>query len=237
MKPTLRSLRIFLRQIAGDGMLVTVCVAPLLTACLFRFGLPAVEALLRAELGRAVVLAGYYRLFDLLLASVTPYLFCFASAMVLLEERDDGLSAYLAVTPVGRRGYFVSRLLIPAVWSFLVSIVLMECFSLTRWSFAPLSATCLLGSALSLEAALLVVALSRNRVEGLAVAKLSGLFLAGLFVPFFLRSGAQYLFSPLPSFWTARFAIEGDPSDLFPAVLTLALWMLPLSAAYRKKAA
>lgn len=236
MKPTLRSLQVFLRQIAGDGMLVTVCIAPLLTACLFRFGIPAAEALLCARLGRAAVLAGYYRLFDLLLASVTPYLFCFASAMVLLEERDDGLSAYLAVTPIGRRGYFGSRLLIPAVWSFLISFVLTACFSLTRWSFASLSATCLLTSALSLEAALLVVALSRNRVEGLAVAKLSGLFLAGLFVPFFLHSGTQYLFSPLPSFWAARFAIEGDPPDLLPAFLTLALWMLPLSAAYRRRA-
>ena len=46
MKPILRSFGIFIRQITRDNMLWAVCLAPFITALLFRFGIPYVEILL-----------------------------------------------------------------------------------------------------------------------------------------------------------------------------------------------
>jgi hypothetical protein len=76
-----------------------------------------------------------------------------------------------------------------------------------RLDLPALLITCTLASLLSIALALLIVAFSHNRVEGMALAKLSGVFLLGLPVPFFLSSGVQYLFSPLPSFWIAKFCL------------------------------
>lgn len=225
MKPMLRSFVMFIRQIFDDGMLWGVCLAPIVTGLLFRFGVPFAEKLLCAYVHKPSVLSDYYLLFDLFLSLITPYMFCYASAMVMLTEADTGMSSYLAVTPVGRRGYIISRLVFPAAISFTVSIPVMLFFTLTNWSVVLLLAASLMMSALSIVVSLLIFSLSRNKVEGMAMAKMSGLFMLGLPVPFFLKTNVQYLFSPLPSFWTAKLSMDFNPLFILPAIATLILWI------------
>lgn len=235
MKPLLRSFSIFIRQIARDSMLYAVCIAPLLAASFFRFGVPYLETLLCGYFGQPAILAGYYLLFDLFLALLTPYLLCFASSMVILTEYDENIASYLAVTPVGKRGYILSRLVFPAVISFFVSILLMTLFSLTNWTLPMLLSVCLLSSLLSIAISLLLVTFSHNRVEGMALAKLTGIVMLGLPVPFFLTSGIQYLFAPLPSFWIARLSLESKYLNLLPALLTAFIWLWILYGRFEKK--
>jgi fluoroquinolone transport system permease protein len=225
----------FLRQIAKDSMLYLVLAAPVLAAFAFRFGISNLENLLCSYFGKASVLAPYYLLFDLLLATLTPYMVCFASSMVMLTEQDENLADYMAVTPVGRRGYVVSRLGFPAVAAFLASVVLLRLFSLTGLSLPDLLAICLLTDLLGVTVSLLIVCFSHNRVEGMALAKLAGVLMLGLPVPFFLSSGVQYLFSPLPSFWIAKFSLEGGALPLFPALLLSLLWIWMLYGRYDRK--
>jgi fluoroquinolone transport system permease protein len=235
MKPLLRCFNMFLRQIAKDSMLYAALAAPLLAACVFRFAVPYVESLLCAYFGKAAILSGYYLLFDLFLAVMTPYIFCFVSALVMLTELDENLAAYMAVTPVGKRGYIVSRLLFPAVIAFFVSIILMRLFSLSAWPLPKLILACLLSSVLSLTVSLLLVSFSHNRVEGMALAKLSGIILLGLPAPFFLFSGFEYLFAPLPSFWIAKFCLDGNYLLLLPALATSLLWIIALYGRFERK--
>ena len=231
MKPLLRSFGMLLRQITKDSMLYAVLVAPLLAGCLFRFGIPRIEAALCAYFGQASILGSYYLLFDLFLAVLTPYMFCFASSMVLLTEYDENMAAYMAVTPVGKRGYITSRLLFPAVASFFVSAAILPFFSLTVWSLPRLLLVCALTALLSITESLMVVSFSRNRVEGMAVAKLTGIVMLGLPVPFFLFSGTQYLFAPLPSFWIAKLFVDDNDLMIVPAVIISMGWIWGL---YRK---
>lgn len=231
MKSLFLSFRMFILQIFKDSMLAAVCIAPVLTALFFRFGIPFAERILCGYFGKQVILANYYLLFDLFLSLVTPYMFCFASAMVMLTEYDENMAGYLAVTPVGKNGYAVSRLLFPAIISILASVLLIQWFSLTRWLFGMALITCLLTSLLSIAVSLLLFSFSHNRVEGMAMAKLSGLLMLGLPVPFFLSSNVQYLFSLLPSFWIAKLVLEHNALFLPPAMISLFIW---LGLLYRK---
>jgi fluoroquinolone transport system permease protein len=95
--------------------------------------------------------------------------------------------------------------------------------------------TCLLTCFVSIVVSLLLVSFSHNRVEGMAVAKLSGLVMLGLLVPFFIMSGAQYLFSPLPSLWIARLCMEHNYFFALPAVLTSAIWLWLLYGKFNQK--
>jgi len=235
MKPILRSFLMFIRQITTDSMMLAVIIAPLLTALLFRFVIPAVENLLSEGLQKTAVLSEYYLLFDLILSTMTPFLFCFASSMVMLTEYDENLTGYLAVTPVGKRGYVLSRLLLPALFSFFGSFLLLSLFSLTPWRLGIQLVICFLASTLSIIISLLIFSFSHNSVEGMAMAKLSGLLLLSLPVPFFLLSKIQYLFSPLPSFWMAKFALEQKLYFLLPAILTAFLWIFLLYGRFEKK--
>lgn len=235
MNPMLRSFSMFIRQVLNDSMLAAVCCASIFSAFFIRFGIPAVDNVLNRYFQKETNLSEYYLLFDLLLALVTPYMLCFASAMMMLTEYDENIAGYLAVTPVGKKGYILSRLAFPAVIAIVISTALMHWFSLTVWPVWMVLLTCLLTSLTSVAVALLLFTFSHNRVEGMAMAKLSGLLILGLPVPFFLSSGVQYLFSPLPSFWIAKFCIERNLVFLIPALLTSLLWILLLYRKFNRK--
>jgi len=237
MKPLFLSFRLFIRQILMDSMLVAVCVAPILYALFFRFAIPFFEKLLCDYLQQMTILANYYLLFDLYLSLITPYMFCFASSLVMLTEYDENMASYLAVTPVGKRGYIVSRLAFPAAISFFASVLLVGWFSLTVWTLEMVLVTCFLTSTLSISIALLIFSFSHNRVEGMAMAKLSGFLTLGLPVPFFLMSDVQYMFLPLPSFWIAKFCIEQNMMFLLLAMLSSLIWILLLYRKFNQKIA
>lgn len=237
MKPLFRSFSMFVRQIVRDSMLVAICFACVLTALFVRFGVPALEGVLCGYFQKDAILLPYYLLFDLLLILITPYMLCFASAMMMLTEYDENLSGYLAVTPVGKGGYMLSRLLFPSVIAFVASLLLIEYFSLTEWPMFLLLCACVIAELSSVAVALLLFAFSHNRVEGVAMGKLSGLLMLGLFIPFFLSSDVQYLFALLPSFWLSKLCITGRVDLMLPALLSSALWILMLYRRFERKIA
>jgi fluoroquinolone transport system permease protein len=237
MKAMILSFKMLFWQVLKDGMLIAACIAPVLAACLFRFGIPVIERLLCAQFQVEAIIRPYYLLIDLMLALMTPYLFCFASAMVLLTEYDEHMSGYLAVTPIGKGGYLLSRLILPAAVAFFASLALLLCFSLTSWSLPMAVSVCFLFSLQCVDTSLLLFAFSHNRVEGMALAKAAGLMLLGLPVPFVFPEGFQYFFAPLPSFWTAKFAITPHPLFLLAGLATALLWLYALSGKMIRKLA
>lgn len=230
------SFKMFLRQIYSDAMLVLSAIAPVLAGAVFRFGVPRLELFLSSRIGSPAI-APYYLLIDLFLALLGPYMLCFASAMVILEERDCGLGLYFSVTPVGRSGYFVSRLAFPSLIAGCASFGLVSIFGLSNMAI-PARLLAASGSAVvSVIVSLLVVAVSRNRIEGMATAKMCGLVLAGVAVPFVSASSRRYIASFLPSFWLGESALRFS----WPAILAFAavslLWLVPLLLAMRKRLA
>lgn len=235
MKAILSSFRVFIRQIIRDDMLWAVCLAPFLAGLFFRFAIPAIDRWQAQTFGSGYLLAEYYLLFDLMLNLLTPYMFCFAAAMVMLTEYDENIAVYMAITPVGKSGYILSRLLIPAGLAVPAGLMVTAIFSLTSWSIGKLTVISLLSGLLSLAVALLVVSFSNNRVEGMALAKLSGLMMMGLPIPFFIVSKHQYWFSALPSFWIARLSIGQNYIYSLPATITSVIWILILYRKFARK--
>lgn len=200
-----------------DMMLFVSCLAPILAGISFRFAIPLLETTLTNCFQVEAALSTYYKLIDILFAMLTPDMFCFVSAMVALEERDEKTVAYLFITPLGKTGYLFARLGVPSAIAFLATVILLPVFKLT-----PLSAMSILllaagGTLQGMIASLLILAVSSNKLEGMAVAKLSGLVILGAAVPFFVRSNVQYLVSPLPSFWIGKAVLENRMPDMLPA--------------------
>jgi fluoroquinolone transport system permease protein len=235
MKPNLLSMRMFFRQIRGDSMLYMLCFLPFLIAALFRFGIPFAETQLTAVLNTGAVLSGYYLLLDLFLAVFAPYFLTFISAMVMLSEIDEHVAAYLIVTPVRRKGYVVSRLAYPALLSVLVTALLTAFCALTEWTLWNTLLLSLMAALVCLPVSMLIVSYSHNRVEGMALAKLSGLLLFGLPAPFFLTGGTEYLFCWLPSFWISKVFLSGSFLGVLPFCLLSAFWIWLLYRRFQRK--
>ncbi|MBN1892372.1 MAG: hypothetical protein JW780_06275 [Clostridiales bacterium] len=116
MKAIFRYLSIYVKQIARDSMLYVMLTVPILAGLVFRFGIPKAEHLLCEYFGQSTIVFEYYLLFDLLITVLTPFMLCFVSSMVMLSELDENMVNYLTVTPVGKKGYIISRLVIPAAF-------------------------------------------------------------------------------------------------------------------------
>lgn len=225
----------YLNQIAKDAMLFLSCLAPVLYGLFMKFGIPAAEKFLTGYYSREEVLVPYFLIFDLFLVVLTPMMFSFASSMVILGEIDDGITKYMSVTPLGRGGYLISRLILPLTLSFVVSIIVMNVFSLDIISFEMIIFLSFLSSVLGFITTMMVVSLSANKVEGMAITKMSGISMIGIILPFFVLTRIQYLAIILPSFWMAKFALEGKITYLILCVMVSAGWILLLLRKFMKK--
>lgn len=83
--------------------------------------------------------------------------------------------------------------------------------------------------------ALLVLTISSNKLEGMAVTKLSTLTILGAVIPFFMQSDIQYIISPLPSFWLGKAILENMPLYMLPAFVLSAMWICFLFIQYWTK--
>lgn len=230
-----RSFLQMLYQIKSDPMLFVSCFAPLLCGLLFKIGVPALERLLCDSFKMQQIIAPYYVLFDLSFCFMAPMLFSYASAMVILTEMDDKLANYYFVTPVGKRGYLIGRLVIPTILGTLVSLCLLPVFELSHPALAQSLIYCAASGILGGIVSFMIVALSSNKVEGMAVTKLSGILILGLFVPFFVKGWAGHLTAVLPSYWLGRYVLDHHVWQLVSLVLISGVWIVLLRKKFMDK--
>lgn len=230
MKTILLSFKMLIKHISRDGMLYVICIAPVFMVGLIDWVVPQfVASILPFDI------EPYYLLLDLFVAILVPYLFCFASSMAILEEIDQNVSPYLAVTPLGKRGYLVSRLILPAAISAVITFLMLVVGSLTRLSLLEALLLSIFMAFVAVISSMMVVVFAKNKVEGMAISKMSGLIMIGLFIPFFIHDNIQYLFGFMPTFWIAKLAITKDYLYVLPIIICIGLGIKFLVNRYQSK--
>ncbi|MCR4938990.1 MAG: ABC transporter permease [Treponemataceae bacterium] len=226
MKALYISFSRFIKEIFKDAMLAAMTILPLFLGLLFRLGLPALEVLLENRWGWHRILTPYYLLFDLILIFSTPIMFGYAGLMVILEERDKGIMKYLCVTPLGKRGYILTRLVflsaLAAIYAFLVEIFL----HLSDISLLQIFTGCLFSFLTGIWTVCLITLLASNKVEGLAFSKFSGILTLGPLASIFLQDKVKYLASFLPTFWFTEFCLKAGVYGVISLLLAFAQTLL-----------
>ena len=216
MKRVLSSTMQIFKQIKSDPMMFAACFTPFVMGALIKFGIPFLERITDFSLQT------YYPIFDLLLSIMAPVLLCFAFAMITLEEIDDKVSRYFSITPLGKSGYLFTRLGVPSIISAVIAFIVLLLFSLEKLSIGMTICLALLGSVQAIIVSLMIITLSSNKLEGMAVTKLAALTLLGIPAPFFIDSYYQFLVGFLPSFWVAK-ALQNEEVLYFSIGLVVAL--------------
>lgn len=224
-----------LRQIGSDYMLLAAFFVPLLLGALVRFGVPVLEGALTAYFSTAELLTPYYPLFDLLLCMIAPIMFCFSFAMVLLEEIDDKVARYFMVTPLGKGGYLVSRVGLPAGISLVFTPLLLLVFHISPLAPGTILALSLLGCLMGIIVSLVIIALSANKLEGMAATKLASMLMLGASVPYFIQTDAGKLFMLLPSYWLGQYALAPSLLTLCGGLGVCGIWIVMLAGRFRRK--
>ncbi|WP_102834137.1 ABC transporter permease [Clostridioides difficile] len=216
MKRILSSTIQVFRQIKSDPMMFAACFTPFVMGALIKFGIPFLERITDFSL------QAYYPIFDLLLSIMAPVLLCFAFAMITLEEIDDKVSRYFSITPLGKSGYLFTRLGVPSIISAVIAFIVLLLFSIQKLSIGMTICLALLGSVQAIIVSLMIITLSSNKLEGMAVTKLAALTLLGIPAPFFIDSYYQFSVGFLPSFWVAK-AMQNEAVLYFSIGFVVAL--------------
>lgn len=215
MRQTIKLFQIGLRQITKDGMLLVMVPAPFLIGLIFRFALPVVNSITENYLLFSIL--PWYGLADGILVCIAPMMGSMICAFLLLEERDEGIGEFYQITPVGDYSYLIARIGFPMLWALAETIIVVAFFNLTALSGFTILASSIVSALTGIFLAMLVVANAENRVEGLALSKMSGVSLLGLVAVWFIPHPYRYFTAFLPAFWIGKLITDGG--SFFPFVL------------------
>jgi len=139
---------------------------------------------------------------------------------LVLEDRDDGPLAAVAVTPLGARGYLAYRAALAAALTLLLTTygIILLLPGVSPFTGALLV---LLVAMEAVLAAAILPSVARNKVEGLAVTKLTNL---AAIVPLaaLLPAPWRYLLGCLPTYWVGELLLL-PPAEALPLPVTAIL--------------
>ncbi len=221
MKKTYKLFQIGLRQTIRDGMLLMLIPAPFLLGFVLRILMPIINELVWKYF--AFSIKPWYPLADGMMLTLTPMLPAIGSAFLLLEERDEGIGGYYQITPIQGYSYLSARIGFPMLYAFISSLIVTALFGLSGLTFMQIFEGGIISTLMGIALSMLVVSFANNKVEGLAISKLSGIFLLGIFVTWFVPVPYKYLGAFLPSFWVGEILWQGTSSFLLLSGLSTSI--------------
>jgi len=190
--------KIGLKQITKDFILCALIVAPLLLGLVLKIGVP----LLNREFNLS--LEKYYLLFDIFAIFIIPMLSSMIITFLILDELDNQVITFYPITPYGRRAYIISRIYLPQLLAFIYCFVILFICNLSHLSMFTLLFASFYSIASSLLISYIVITFAKNKVEGMAISKLSSLLFVGIPASWFINGISKYAFAFLPSFWLSE---------------------------------
>lgn len=215
----LKLFKIGYRQVLRDGMLLILIPAPFLMGAALRVLLPFVDGMMQEQIG--ITLVPWYPVSDALVLTMTPVMTAMICAFVILEERDEGISMYYNITPASGPSYLMARIALPMIWGFLSTVLVIRIFAFGHYDPLILLTSSLIGTLQGVIVSMFLVTVAGNKVEGLALAKLSNIFVMGFVIPWVIHSPVRLIFGILPGFWIGAM-LKAQSLDL----LTLTMYGL-----------
>lgn len=190
-----------IRQIAKDPMLLSSLLGSLGVFAFARYAFPPLATWIEERY--AFALSAHAGFAGFFLLTAIPLLSGVMAGLLMLDERDENLIVYFGVTPLTRRGYYRYRLFLPSLLTFAATGLFLLASDLVR--LRAESGYALLLFALEAPCiALFLAANAANKVEGLALSKISGLLFAGPVIAFFVPEPWQLAGGIVPTYWPVK---------------------------------
>lgn len=153
----------------------------------------------------------------LTLLLINSFIFGVVTSFTLLDDQDDNVLLSLKMTPISVRLYVLFKLLMSYVFGIISTLlILISVDYFQQTSLRDILFILILAPIQGPILAMLIASVSRNKVEGFAIMKLSGLILMAPIAALFLTDWKELLISIFPGFWTARLlSMQFMPLDYF----------------------
>jgi hypothetical protein len=224
-----------LRMVFRDPLLAIMPLVPFLAAGALRFLLPLLSDFVEGATGFRLL--DYAVVIRVVVVLFPGMFYGMVAGFLLLDDRDDGVSGYWGVTPVGRIGYLAARLGLFSVAAFVIGLAVGPVTGLGRTGSLADAVVAAMGALQVPLYALFLAAFAADKVEGLSILKaLGGLDMAPLAV--YLALPVRAVGWPFPQYWAAEFVLGRNAPPLVAlslGVVTGVLWITALSSVYRKR--
>lgn len=148
---------------------------------------------------------------------MNSFIFGVVTSFTLLDDQDDNVLLSLKITPISVKLFVLFKLLMSYIFgivSTLLMLLSVDYFAQTN--LIDLLFILILAPMQGPILAMLIASISRNKVEGFVIMKLSGLILMVPIAALFLTDWKELLISIFPGFWTARlFSMQFMPLNYF----------------------
>jgi fluoroquinolone transport system permease protein len=194
-----------LRGVGRDTLLAGMIVAPVVWIAMVRFGTPPVTRML-AEDYQFDLLPYYPLILVGFLLLTSAIIVGGITALMVLEERDARTLTAVRITPASLDAYIRYRAIIAIAVTTLYVLGTISASGLLPGDLVlPLIPIGVLTGLSALVIALTILALAKNKVEGIAAIRALGIVVAGLpLLPAFIDSGWGLAFGVLPTYWPAQ---------------------------------
>lgn len=193
------------KNITRDSMLLVSIFAPILLAVSVKLSFPFIEDMIFNVF--SINLVEYYEVIMSFIILLSPFMLGVMVGLMILDEKDENILAYIAVTPMSKAGYLLYRLLSPMFISFICTVFIIEFTGLVTMH-SKVWLVLLLVTMLTPIVALFLGVFAKNKVEGLTITKAAGILLFVPIVPFFIASKWALLAGVFPTYWISKAFVE-----------------------------
>ncbi|WP_440896679.1 hypothetical protein ACS127_01315 [Amphibacillus sp. Q70] len=195
------------KNITRDAMLFGAMLAPIALAIFVKLSIAYFSEDLNAMFSFSI--EDHYPFIMSFVILLPPFMLGVMAGLMILEEMDDHIMSYIAVTPVSKSGYLLYRLTVPMLVSTILTIFVIGYTGLVDFTISLLPVV-LQAALLTPIIALFLAGFANNKVEGLATGKAIGIIVILPVLTYIVESNWTFLLGIFPTFWVSEAFMKSD---------------------------
>ncbi len=215
-----------LKMIMRDPIMALLFFVPLMIGIIFKLLIHFLLPFALEFVDFSLPLEPYLLSMTLLM---TPYMLGVVMGFMMLDDKDGNIIDLVLVTPYGRRGYLLNRILFISIFTFLYSWINYLILNLVDLNILSLLYISILLSVFAASIGLLFFRIASDKIIGLTYAKILNLVIIFVFADFIKAEWFLYVAVLFPTFWITKLITDPDvvANNIFSGIVVL-VWFFIL---------
>lgn len=213
-----------LKMIMRDPIMALLFFVPLMIGIIFKVLIYFVLPIVLEYVEFTLPLEPYLLSMTLLM---TPYMLGVVMGFMMLDDKDGNIIDLVLVTPYGRLGYLLNRILFISLFTFLYSWINYVILNLVDLNLFSLLYISVLLSVFAASIGLLFFRIAGDKIIGLTYAKILNFVIIFVFADFIKAEWFVYVASLFPTFWITKLITDsGVVENYFFSGIVVLVWFL-----------
>lgn len=226
-----------IKNMRREPLLLFSLLGVLLLATMIRIGLPELHKILLSYSN--VSLQSHTQIIVGLGLVLAPLMIGMLYGFIILDERDEGVLLFYAVTPITKAGYLLARILAPVTVTFLISFAFIVIQGMVDWNFMTFLPIAVLLALQSPIITMLLTSFASNKVEGLALTKVVNLMLLAPLLDYLINHPVVNIMMLFPVYWPVKLFLESGSNtnwwNLLTGFMITLIWLVVLERMFRRR--